>query len=310
MQPRLISAASIMVAMPMHVPHLPDRGGAVSARFSGFDVVGGFAVMAAAARQGIEVINASPVGTGTNSMLVRSSLAAEGIRTVVAEVVGDTGVCLVLLEKDGHNTSVLSRGVESEPQLADLRALYLRDTDWLYLSGTDFAAAGAAGLLETWLREIPPQIKVALALTQSVQEIQPQVLESILGRVNLLTLNERESNITLRLVGQEGETIDETLSRLLNEDAIMVRRNGSKDCLVWGPKRQVFTVATFPAKPVDTTGVGDTHTGVLLASLVGGYSLSDAVLRANAAASIAVSRPGAASAPTAVEIDQMLVKLG
>jgi ribokinase len=66
----------------------------------------------------------------------------------------------------------------------------------------------------------------------------------------------------------------------------------------------------FPSYRVDvrdTTGAGDTLTGVLAAGLAGGSNLRDSISRAMAAAALAVTREGARTAmPTAAEIDQLL----
>jgi ribokinase len=56
-------------------------------------------------------------------------------------------------------------------------------------------------------------------------------------------------------------------------------------------------------KAVDTTGAGDCFVGAVAAHLASGKSIGDALVYANAAASISVQRMGAApSMPTAVEV--------
>ncbi|WP_263406207.1 PfkB family carbohydrate kinase [Microbacterium hominis] len=58
---------------------------------------------------------------------------------------------------------------------------------------------------------------------------------------------------------------------------------------------------------VDTTGAGDTFAGVLVAWLADGAELTDALAAASAAASLAVTRPGAAAGmPTRDEIVAVL----
>jgi ribokinase len=57
----------------------------------------------------------------------------------------------------------------------------------------------------------------------------------------------------------------------------------------------------------DTTGAGDTLTGVLAASLAAGFDLTGSVRRAVAASALAVTREGARTAmPAAAEIDRLL----
>ena len=62
----------------------------------------------------------------------------------------------------------------------------------------------------------------------------------------------------------------------------------------------------FPVDAVDTNGAGDAHAGVLVAALLRGEGLLPAVRRANAAAAIATTRRGPATAPVAEETDRLL----
>ena len=59
---------------------------------------------------------------------------------------------------------------------------------------------------------------------------------------------------------------------------------------------------------VDTTGAGDAHAGVFLAALADGLSEVAAVRRANAAAALAVTRPGPATSPDRAELDAWLAR--
>ena len=59
---------------------------------------------------------------------------------------------------------------------------------------------------------------------------------------------------------------------------------------------------------VDTTGAGDAHAGVFLAALADGLPPADAARRANAAAALAVTRPGPATSPSRAELDAWLTQ--
>ena len=76
------------------------------------------------------------------------------------------------------------------------------------------------------------------------------------------------------------------------------------------PPQRGEIVSRVPAAAVtavDTTGAGDTFTGVLVARLAQGAAQADALAAASAAASLTVTRPGAAaSMPTRAEIDAAL----
>ena len=61
-------------------------------------------------------------------------------------------------------------------------------------------------------------------------------------------------------------------------------------------------------RAVDTTGAGDAHAGVFLAALADGLSAAGAACRANAAAALAVTRPGPATSPDRAELDAWLAQ--
>lgn len=70
---------------------------------------------------------------------------------------------------------------------------------------------------------------------------------------------------------------------------------GSRGALVAEAGEIVRRVAPRPVEAVDTTGAGDTFVGVMVAWLVAGHPLAEALDAATAGASIAVTRAGAAS---------------
>jgi fructokinase len=66
-------------------------------------------------------------------------------------------------------------------------------------------------------------------------------------------------------------------------------------------------VSTFTATEVDPTGAGDCFDGTFLAAMVKGYGLQEAVIRANAAGSLAVGKRGPMEGNSdPAEIDQVL----
>lgn len=68
--------------------------------------------------------------------------------------------------------------------------------------------------------------------------------------------------------------------------------------------------AAFPAKAVDTTAAGDTYTGYFIAGLAEGRPLAECMRRASMAASISVTRAGAAgSIPTKEEVEKRLEEI-
>jgi len=68
--------------------------------------------------------------------------------------------------------------------------------------------------------------------------------------------------------------------------------------------------AAFPAAAADTTAAGDTYTGYFIAGLLEGHSLAECMRQASMAASISVTRIGAAeSIPARTEVEKRLEEL-
>ena len=90
--------------------------------------------------------------------------------------------------------------------------------------------------------------------------------------------------------------------------ALIVRRTGVHGCVLHPVGAEPTEVPGFVRGVVDTTGAGDTHTGVLVAGLLDGLDVVEAARRANAAAAHAVARTGPAQAPRREEIDKILLE--
>jgi ribokinase len=86
---------------------------------------------------------------------------------------------------------------------------------------------------------------------------------------------------------------------------------GARGVLVLEPGRAPRESPARSVEAVDTTGAGDTFTGVMSAWLAAGETLGDAVRAGQAAASIAVTRAGASSSmPSRAEIVAALRERG
>ena len=85
-------------------------------------------------------------------------------------------------------------------------------------------------------------------------------------------------------------------------------RDGARGCWLAaaGTSALPLLVPGFEVRAVDTNGAGDAHGGVLAAALARGMAPVDAVARANAAAALAVTRVGPATAPTTSAIDALV----
>lgn len=304
---RFISTQSINLELPLRVDHLPDRGAEVRASIlEGAVVAGGFFVVATVARQGVTACVTAPLGTGPNSIQARHSLGREGISVLSREIVGDIGLRIAAIDSEGVRSVITSPGVEVEPDPRDLAGINLRPNDYLFVSLNDLAYPQLADILMSWIEKLPDNLFLAAAGGPQVGEVDLDIMVKILSRADLLTLNKHQAE-TMRMRLGRGP-IAEVLRRYVKPETILVLRDGSNGAIVQDLAGQVPRgVPAFPTELQDTTGAGEAHTGVLLASLMMGTPLDQACERANAAASLAMERRGYYRIPTASQIDNFLV---
>jgi sugar/nucleoside kinase (ribokinase family) len=312
---RLVFAGEALVDLVMRVPALPERGGDMLATSSGLAVGGGFNVMAAAARQGMPVVYAGGHGTGHWGDLVRTALAAEGITTARAKDPGrDTGYDVAFVEDSGERTFVTSLGAEMPAGWDEIAA---GAGDAVYISGYGLVPAGSGHALGAWAAALPDEVMLFADPGPLVAGIPGGVLTPVLARCDWWSCNQREGAL---LTGSDDPA--EAALRLvgMTTRASVMVRSGPAGCALAVRSRPGIPLAPpgagvrlIPAPAVtavDTTGAGDAHSGVFLAALAAGLPAADAARRANAAAALAVTRPGPATSPGRAELDAWLAALG
>jgi sugar/nucleoside kinase (ribokinase family) len=304
---RLVFAGEALVDVLMRVPGLPPRGGDVLATSAQIAVGGGFNVMAAAARQGLPVLYAGGHGTGPWGELVRAALAAEGIGLLrPPDPARDTGFDVALVESDAERTFVTHLGAESISEPGSWDAVKAGPGDAVYVSGYGLVPPGPGAVLGAWAAALPPGPLLFLDPGPLVAEIPGSVLDPVLARCDWLSCNAREGALL-----SAGAAPEEAARRLLTRTGRsgVIVRSGPDGCfLATRPPRLVHIPAPLVVA-VDTTGAGDAHSGVFLAALADGLPPADAARRANAAAALAVTRPGPATSPSRAELDAWLARL-
>jgi sugar/nucleoside kinase (ribokinase family) len=311
---RLVFAGQAIVDVVMRVPALPERGGDMIATSAEITAGGGFNVMAAAARQGLPVLYAGGHGTGPWGDLVRAALAAEGITILrPANPDRDTGFDVALVEPGGERTFATHLGAETLERWPDIP---MTPGDVVYVSGYGLVGgAGGPGADSTGqsfgtplgISRWPPAIEVFVDPGPLVDQIPPAVLDLVLGRCDWLSCSQREAAL-LTGAGEAAEAARLLLGR--TDHASVIVRAGSAGCVL-AVRGEGMTHIPAPAvEAVDTTGAGDAHAGVFIASLADGLSPAQAAARANAAAAFSVTRPGPATAPTRAVLDAWLGALG
>lgn len=302
--PRLVHLGNAVVDLVVAVPHLPERGGDVIAYGATAHVGGGFNVMAAAARHDLPVVYGGMHGTGQYAELARAALRDEGIVVLQPPVPEqDTGVVLTLVDAGGERTFVTLPGAEAHMTPHDLARVVLHPGDVVYVTGYSLAHPMNRAALVEWMPGVDDDVVVVLDPGPLVATLPAEAVDAVLRRVDWLTANLDEARA---LTGEDGplETAA-ALARRAGRRGVVVRA-GADGCVLVEAGGEPQVVPAVRVTPVDLNGAGDAHTGVFLAELARGVAPVAAAARANAAAALAVTRPGPATAPTRRELDAYL----
>ncbi|OOC53624.1 MULTISPECIES: PfkB family carbohydrate kinase [Nocardiopsis] len=302
---RLLHVGPVIIDVVMAVDALPRSGEGVFASSAHTLAGGGFNVIAAAARAGMEVVYAGAHGSGPNGDLARAALCSEGVPVAHAPAPdADTGFCVALVEGDAERTFVTRLGAEMDLSLAELRTLRPGPGDFVYTVGYSLLPGPPAEDLLTWIGDLPEEVRLVLDPAPVVGDLPEQVLDRVLARVDLLSLSAGEAaTMTGRTDPGEAAAL---LVRRVRPGGVVVVRDSSKGCVVAEPGGVPRRVPGFPVRAVDTNGAGDAHVGVFTAAVADGLAPLEAARRANAACALAVTRQGPATCPTAKETDALL----
>ena len=296
MAARLFNLDTVMVDVVMRVVALPTRGSDALASSHVVTTGGGFNVMSAAARQGMDVTYVGRLGRGAFSDLARADLASLSIQVPVESASElDVGFCVVLVDASGERTFVTAPGAELTLSSAHLATVVPSEGDYVFLSGYSLVYPEIGPSVAAWIAGLAAGVVVAFDPAPRVLDIEASILDPVLARTDWLLLNTVEA---MALSGEEemGDVL-EVLLTVSGRRGIVIHAD-ERGCLLATREGDVHEVAGFTIEVLDTNGAGDTHDGVLLAELAGGSSALEAATRANAAAALAVERVGPATCPT------------
>jgi ribokinase len=321
---RVIVVGSINVDLVMRLPRLPAAGETVLGGVLGRHQGGKGANQAvAAARAGAHVHMIGAVGAQDGQDCVRE-LAAEGVDvTYVMRCDGPTGHAAVLVDAaSGENQIAVAAGANDlvtvdlvdeamqalEPGPDDVVVLSFELPDTPLLLAADLARYGGARLVVNPAPARPDlaDVLAAAITTPNQHELAAYLPDSGLGPGSRLGPGSG-------LDPDSGLDPGSGLGTAAAARALGARTGGPV-LVTLGAEGALLAVDDhtehFPGHrvdAVDTTGAGDTLTGVLAASLAAGAPLRPSVRRAIAAAALAVTGPGARTAmPAAAAIDALL----
>lgn len=247
----------------------------------------------AAARAGGEVYHAGKLGA--NGQPLKDFLVKEGIDVrFLRESALPNGHAIIQVDTSGQNSILLFAGSNHDQTRAEI------DETLNEFSKGDYI------VLQNEINELPYLIEKAyereLTVVFNPSPITPELYNFPIDKISLLILNETEGKAL------SGETEPEKIINALYENfGTDVLLTLGKDGAVYYNGENKIYHGVYETKIVDTTAAGDTMTGYFVQMLASGHSPAEALEIASKAATITISRAGAApSIPTLNEVNTLL----
>ncbi len=302
MNGRVCVLGSFMMDLIAYAPRRPEPGETMKG--TGFTIaVGGKGInqAVAASRAGAQSSMLGNLGMDTFGDTFMETLTSEGIDSSGVERHAEvgTGVGLPVVSADGDNSIII---ISQSNDLAD-EAFVQRHADLIRASQVlllqlELPTAGAVAAAK-----IAKAAGVKVVLTPAPVAS----LDAFVGLIDLLVPNQMEA----AALTNENDSFEKQAAALMEKIGCkeVVITLGSKGAYVTNGTLSEIVIAP-PVEVLDTVGAGDTLCGYLSAKLATGDDLFNATRQAVYAASLSVTRRGAAlAAPYANEVDTFMSEL-
>jgi len=298
---KIVVIGSSNTDMVIKTAHLPAPGETVlGGRFFMNPGGKGANQAVAATRLSGDVVFVAKVGDDIFGQEAVEGLKSEGINTdtIVVDSDNPSGAATITVDEQGENCIAVASGANAALGPADI----------------DSAAPQieAANVLLMQLETPVPTVQYAASLGKKAGKTvilnpapaQP-LSDGLLAQLDVITPNETEAEI---LTGIKVETEDdaEKAARALRDKGVgvVIITLGSRGAFVLS-ESFLGLVPAPKVEPVDVTAARDTFNAALAVGLADGQAIEDAVVFANKAAAISVTRLGAqASTPTLEELEK------
>ena len=266
-------------------------------------------------------LNVFPGGKGLNQSI---ALAKAGAEVYHAGMIGEDGKFLAeLLAEAGVNTDNILISKEVRTGNAIIQNDSSGDNCIILFGGANRAinrsyidkvlekfGEGDYIILQNEISELPYIIseadKKGMKIVLNPSPMDDIILkEADLSLVSCFLLNEVEAKALLCNNESEPEKLMELIVGKFPKAGVLITLGG--DGSIYGKDKKIIKEAAVKTDVRDTTAAGDTFTGFFVTGLLSGEDMGEVLKRASMAASIAVSRKGAAiSIPTLKEVEERL----
>ena len=298
--PKLVNLGSLCIDNVYRVPALTGPGETVaSVSYEVFPGGKGLNQSIAAARAGAEVVHAGCVGE--DGVWLKETLSAEGV-DVTGVRVGDTvsGHAVIQVNDAGENAIVITGGANRvlEAEQVDHVLAQVESGDWL--------------LLQNEINDLNDVLRAARGghcrVAFNVAPVDGREAGYDLAGVHLLIVNEIEAaalaGTDVAGDGEWTEVIEGLRGRAPEAEIVLTLGRGG---LVHAGHDGVTKMAAYDVQAIDETAAGDAFIGFLMAAVIGGEAMTQALRMGSAAGALAVTRAGAASSiPSLAEVQTLI----
>ncbi|MEG0914109.1 MAG: ribokinase [Oscillospiraceae bacterium] len=304
MAKKILVAGSSNIDFVLNVKKMPQKGETITSKaFNKIPGGKGANQACACGMLGGQCTFLSAVGTEGLGDIIVESLNKANVNTKQIEFTENepTGMAIISVDDCGENEIILVPGANSICNYA----YFMKNEDCI----------NEADIVISQLETPPNDVYELLNFAKKANKLTilnpapaPDYLpEDVLQGLDYITPNETELQ---RLTGMPTQTIDQ-----ISKAARTLLSKGVKNVLVTiGPRGALLCsdkiekqFLPYDVKPVDTTAAGDVFNAAIAVALAEERNIEDAIMFANAASSIAITRKGAqTSIPTRSQTEQFI----
>jgi sugar/nucleoside kinase (ribokinase family) len=252
---------------------------------------------------GVPCTYAGLVGDDEYGRMYHADFEAVGVSSPNARVKNArTGVCLSLITPDGERTMRTNLGVATTLDHTHIDAHTIEASQWLLLEGHLLTAGdkNVSALRKGIEVANAHNTKIALNINSEFAAITQGelVLAHFFPKIDLIIANEPEA-----IALSNKSSVQAAFSELASRCPSVIVTCGKNGALIQHEGKQLHVPAyTQNIAVVDSTGAGDTFTGILLGGLALGYPIEKAAQGAARLAATVVSQSGARLPASAAQV--------
>lgn len=250
-------------------------------------------------KMGISSAVCAKIGRDKYGRLIKETLEREGVdgKWLCEREDSSTSVSTVIISEGGKRNFIFFPGATSEFTYEDVNLKCLNEIKVLDI-GSYFALPSFEGMKMQKLLSYAKELGIitVMDVTNNPQKKDLEKLESVLPYIDYFIPSFAEATA---LTGTND--IEESISvfRKLGARTVIVKLG--EEGAVGNEGENCIYVPATPDFPVDTTGAGDCFVAGIIASILKGFSMKEAMVFACKAAGLSITQIGATTATTAFE---------